>query len=206
MENIPAIGKSLSGHHILCHPGEINLLPISQQFQFYHLSFLAIGHTHTSSTRTWRASSSYRPCYGPSSPASLSYQTAAAPRRWLHQTPPSDSFASVPSTRCTSPLRLFPRAPWHLPLAPVSPAAGQARSALWRPVSSHTACLRGGWGWGGNGGGFRGPTSPRCFERRRGWPRWSRAVRRQPGCSRSGAVCRTRPEGDRKITDKYQTN
>lgn len=129
MENIPAIGKSLSGHHILRNPGE-KKQPVSQQFQSYHLSVLATGHTHTSSTRTWRASSSYRPCYGPSSPASLSYQTAAAPRRWLHQTPPSDSFASAPSTRCTSPLRLFPRAPWHLPLAPVSPAVGQARSAL----------------------------------------------------------------------------
>lgn len=94
------------------------------------VSFIPTGRTHTSSTRTWTASSSYRLCCGPSSPASLSCQSAAAPRRWPHRTPPSDSFVSAPSTQCMSLRRFSLTAPWRLPRAPDSPSASQARSAL----------------------------------------------------------------------------
>lgn len=181
---------------------------IRQQFQFYIsyrniISFPPTGRTHISSTRPWRASSSYRLCCGPSSPAALAYQTVAVPQRWPHQTPPSDSFVSVPSTQRTSQPRFFPPAPWHLPPAPASPSFLPTRLALWRPPAGRTASLRGWWAWGGSGGGFRGPTSPRRFERKRGWPRWSRATGRLSDCSRSGGVCRTRPDGEEQREKFY---
>lgn len=157
---------------------------------------LPTGHTHISSTRTWRASSSYRLCCGPSSPAAPSCRTVAAPRRWLRRTPPSGSSVSAPSTRCMSPPQFFPTAPWRLPPAQASPAASPARSGPWRPASGRTACPPGGRAWGGSGGGFRGPTSPKRFGKTPGWPHWSRAARRRCGCSRSGGVCQTRPEGE----------
>lgn len=109
----------------------------------------------------------------------------------------------MPSTQRTSQPRFFPPAPWHLPPAPASPSFLPTRLALWRPPAGRTASLRGWWAWGGSGGGFRGPTSPRRFERKRGWPRWSRATGRLSDCSRSGGVCRTRPDGEEQREKFY---